>query len=243
VNIFYCSDISTKNALLSQEESMHCVRVLRLKKGDRVHLINGKGGMFEAVISEPDVRQCRLEITGSFPVRPPRNFNLHIAIAPTKNIDRFEWFIEKAVEIGIDTITPLLCQRSERRTLKTERLHKLILSTMKQAMVRYLPVLNELTGFKSFNATLSGSHSNRFIAHCEDSDRKELGKVLSPVSDIIILIGPEGDFSPEEIKLAIDSGFIPVSLGQNRLRTETAGIVACHTVNLLNELPTAGLLI
>jgi 16S rRNA (uracil1498-N3)-methyltransferase len=243
VNIFYCYDISTKDAILSQEESLHCVRVLRLKKGDCVHLIDGKGGMFEAVISEPDVRQCRLEITGSLPVRTSRDFNLHIAIAPTKNIDRFEWFIEKAVEIGIDTITPLLCQRSERRALKTERLHKLILSTMKQAMVPYLPVLNELTDYKFFIDRLSESKSNRYIAHCENSDRKELRKILSTASDVIILIGPEGDFSPEEIILAIDSGFIPVSLGQNRLRTETAGIVACHTVNLMNEPPAAGLLI
>jgi 16S rRNA (uracil1498-N3)-methyltransferase len=243
MHIFYCQNIISNEALLSPEESAHCIRVLRLNRGDIVQLIDGKGGMFEAVISEPDVKQCRLEITGSITAHAPRNFNLHIAIAPTKNMDRFEWFIEKSVEIGIDTITPLLCQRAERRTLKTERLHKLIISTMKQAMVPYLPVLNELTGFKSFNTSLSGSHSNRFIAHCEDSDRKELGKVLSPVSDVIILIGPEGDFSPEEIKLATASGFIPVSLGQNRLRTETAGIVACHTVNLLNELPAAGLLI
>jgi 16S rRNA (uracil1498-N3)-methyltransferase len=235
VNIFYCSNISSKEALLSQEESAHCIRVLRLNKGDRVLLIDGRGGMFEAIISSPDPKQCRLEITGSLPVPPTRNFNLHVAIAPTKSLDRFEWFIEKAVEIGIDTITPLLCQRSERRVLKTDRLHKLIIATMKQAMIPYLPVLNELTDYKILIDTITGSQRNRFIAHCEESEKKTLRNVLTPGSDVVILIGPEGDFSPEEIGLAINNNFIPVSLGCNRLRTETAGIVACNTVNFMNK--------
>jgi 16S rRNA (uracil1498-N3)-methyltransferase len=235
VNIFYCPDIASEEALLSQEESAHCIRVLRLGKGDVVKLIDGKGGLFEAIISVPDAKLCRLEITCSLPVPPARNFNLHIAIAPTKNIDRFEWFIEKAVEIGIDTITPLLCQRSERRVLRTDRLHKLIISTMKQAIVPYLPVLNELTDYKKVIDSHTRSQFNGFIAHCEDSEKKKLKDALTPGSDVIILIGPEGDFSPEEIKLATGNGFIPVSLGNNRLRTETAGIVACNTVNVVNQ--------
>ncbi len=206
---------------------------MRLGTGDVVQLIDGKGGLFEAIITLPDPKQCQLEIVTVVPTGRPRNFNLHIAIAPTKNMDRFEWFVEKAVEIGIDTITPLLCQRSERKVLKTDRLNKLIISTMKQAMVPYLPVLNELTDYEGFINTLSGQKTNRFIAHCEESAKKELKEVLTPESDIIILIGPEGDFSHSEIELATERGFISVSLGKNRLRTETAGIVACHTANLL----------
>jgi 16S rRNA (uracil1498-N3)-methyltransferase len=203
-----------------------------LQKGAKVQLIDGKGGLFEATITLPDPKQCRLQITATLPVSNPRNFNLHIAIAPTKNIDRFEWFIEKAVEIGIDTITPVLCQRSERKILRTDRLQKLIWSTMKQAKVTYLPILNELTDYQSFIGNCKEPQQSRFIAHCEETSKRNLKDALMPGSDIIILIGPEGDFSPEEIKLATNNHFMSVSLGQNRLRTETAGIVACLTANL-----------
>jgi 16S rRNA (uracil1498-N3)-methyltransferase len=227
MHIFYCPDIIANVTILSSEESAHCIRVLRLTKDDKVQVIDGKGGQFEAIIKTPDARQCHLEITSRLPTPPARNYNLHIAIAPTKNIDRFEWFVEKAVEIGIDTITPLLCQRSERRVLKTDRLHKLIISTIKQAKVPYLPVLNELTDFSKFIGNLHLSQTNRFIAHCENSEKKALKEVLIPESDVIVLIGPEGDFSLHEIELAASKNFIPVSLGYNRLRTETAGIVAC----------------
>jgi 16S rRNA (uracil1498-N3)-methyltransferase len=233
VNTFYCPNILSREAMLSPEESAHCVRVLRLGKGVKVQVIDGKGGLFEAVIALPDARQCRLEITSSTILPPARNFNLHIAIAPTKSIDRFEWFIEKAVEIGIDTITPLLCQRSERRVLKTGRLQKLVISTMKQAQVAYLPVLNELTDLEKFIKSYSGTHENRFIAHCGDTPRKKLQEAILAGRDTVILIGPEGDFTPEEVELATGNGFIPVKLGPNRLRTETAGVVACHIVNLM----------
>jgi 16S rRNA (uracil1498-N3)-methyltransferase len=209
---------------------------LRLVKGDKVQLIDGQGGIYDATITLPDAKQCRLEISSIINHHKGRKFSLHIAIAPTKNIDRFEWFIEKAVEIGIDMITPLLCQRSERRTLKTDRLHKLIISTMKQAMVPYLPMLNELTDYRKFIDSITGSPYNRLIAHCDESDRKKLQDVLALHSNVIVLIGPEGDFTPGEIDQAISHNFIPVSLGTNRLRTETAGIVACNTVNLLNDI-------
>jgi 16S rRNA (uracil1498-N3)-methyltransferase len=235
MHIFYSSDLFSNEAVLSPEESAHCIRVLRLGRGDEVGLIDGKGGMFEATISIPDARQCRLEITRSIAVLPPRNFNLHIAIAPTKNMDRFEWFVEKAVEIGIDTITPLRCHHSERRVLKTDRLHKLIISTMKQAMVPLLPVLNELSDFGKFVEVYGSSTDIRCIAHCEDTIKKSLKEVLNTGSNVIILIGPEGDFSPIEIKLALSNGFIPVTLSHHRLRTETAGIVACNIVNLVIE--------
>jgi 16S rRNA (uracil1498-N3)-methyltransferase len=186
--------------------------------------------MYEAIIAVPDVKKCKLEILGSIHLPEARKFSLHIAIAPTKSMERFEWFIEKAVEIGIDTITPLLCQRSERKVLKTDRLYKLIISTMKQAMIPVLPVLNELTAFGTFMDTRTGSRVNRFIAHCEGSDKKSLKDSLVPGSDVIVLIGPEGDFSPEEIKLAVGNGLSRFP-GTSRLRTETAGIVACHGDN------------
>jgi 16S rRNA (uracil1498-N3)-methyltransferase len=237
VHIFYSAHIHDNKALLSPEESTHCIRVLRLGKGDKVQLIDGRGGWYNAVITMPDVKQCSLDILNAINHNRNRSFSLHIAIAPTKNTDRFEWFVEKAVEIGIDVITPLLCQRSERRTLKTDRLHKLIISTMKQAMVPYLPVLHELTEFDTFIGSLPGSPYNHFIAHCEDNEKKRLLDEASPHTNAVVLVGPEGDFTPGEIDLAIAQGFIPVTLGPNRLRTETAGIVACHTLNLMNEWP------
>jgi 16S rRNA (uracil1498-N3)-methyltransferase len=235
MNIFFAPDINSPQVILSPEESAHCVRVLRLNEGEKVQLIDGKGGLYEAVVAEPDARRCMIEIIGTRQIHRTRDYTLHIAIAPTKNMDRFEWFVEKSVEIGVDTITPLLCQRSERRVLKTDRLHKLIISTMKQAMVLHQPVLNELTDYKKFMTGLPVSFKNRLIAHCEDTERKTLKDTLMPLSDVVVLIGPEGDFSPEEIKGAADKGFTPVTLGPNRLRTETAGIVACHAINLLME--------
>lgn len=234
MHIFYCPNINEKQILLSPEESSHCIRVLRLGKGDRIRLIDGMGSQYEAFIEIPDARQCQVEITGLVSHQSGRDYYLHVAIAPTKNMDRFEWFVEKSTEIGIDIITPILCHRSERRVLKTDRLQKLIISTMKQAMIPYMPVLNELTDFGRFIDNMAGSPYNRFIAHCDEVDRKKLRDALIPKTHALILIGPEGDFTPGEIELAITHGFIPVTLGNNRLRTETAGLVACHTVNLIN---------
>lgn len=235
MNIFYCTHITSNQAILSREESIHCIRVLRLSKGDKVRLIDGQGGMFDAIITQPDAKQCKLEVFGTVDHRNLRSSSLHIAIAPTKNMERFEWFVEKAVEIGVDMITPLLCHRSERRVLKTDRLQRLIISTMKQAMIPYMPVLHELTDYFKFISTFTGSPFNRFIAHYVDAPRKSLKQSLSPRSNVTVLIGPEGDFTPGEVELAISNDFVPVSLGKNRLRTETAGIVVCSTVNLINE--------
>ncbi len=235
MHLFFCSHIISNEAQLSPDESTHCIKVLRLGKGDKVRLIDGMGGMYDAIIISPDAKHCRLAITGTIAINKSRDFSLHIAIAPTKNIERFEWFIEKAVEIGIDTITPILCQRSERRVLKTDRLHKLVISTLKQAMVLTLPVLNELTEFNHFINNLSGPAYNRFIAHCDQTEKKRLRDAMILRSQVTLLIGPEGDFTPGEIDLAIAHDFMPVSLGNNRLRTETAGIVACSLVNLMNE--------
>jgi 16S rRNA (uracil1498-N3)-methyltransferase len=236
MNIFYAPEVVIPEITLSPEESAHCVRVLRLGAGEKVQVIDGNGGYYNAVITIPDAKHCRLTVTETIKNQPQRNFSVHIAIAPTKNMERFEWFIEKSVEIGIDTITPLLCHHSERRVLKTDRLERLIISTMKQAIIPCHPVLHELTGFKEFVGQKAGNEADRFIAHCEETDRKELSNACRPGKNTIVLIGPEGDFSTDEIKLALRHQFVPVTLGSNRLRTETAGVVACHTVNLVNEI-------
>jgi 16S rRNA (uracil1498-N3)-methyltransferase len=236
MNIFYAPDIALPEVILSPEESAHCVRVLRLGTGEKVQVIDGNGGYYNAVIAIPDAKHCRLTVTEIIEKQAQRNYSIHIAIAPTKNMERFEWFIEKSVEIGIDTITPLLCHHSERRVLKTDRLERLIVSTMKQAIIPVHPVLHELTGFKEFVAKQDKKDADLFIAHCEETDRKKLSEVCRPGKSTLVLIGPEGDFSPDEIRIALSHHFIPVSLGQQRLRTETAGVVACHTVNLVNEM-------
>jgi 16S rRNA (uracil1498-N3)-methyltransferase len=215
MHTFYCPEIHKDNAVLNAEESGHCIRVLRLGKGEQVVLIDGIGGMFNAEIVEANPKKCLLHITDSIQVSPTRKFRLHIAIAPTKSMDRFEWFVEKAVEIGVDSITPLLCQRSERKVINNERLLKLVISTMKQAMVPSKPVINEIIPFDRLIKGYEGPHANRFIAHCERTLRKPLVSSLIQETDTIILIGPEGDFTPDEIKTA----------------TEKAGIVACCLIN------------
>jgi 16S rRNA (uracil1498-N3)-methyltransferase len=172
-----------------------------------------------------------VEVTKTIVGFGKRNHYLHLAVAPTKNTDRFEWFLEKATEIGVDEITPILCEHSERKVIKDDRLEKVVISAMKQSLKAYLPKLNPLTPLKDLlNAEFEGK---KFIAHCYDLDKRELKNELTESSSHLVLIGPEGDFSEEEIQLAITQQFIPVSLGESRLRTETAGVVACHTVNLL----------
>lgn len=232
MNSFYISDITGSSIQLNAEESKHCVKVLRLKKGDLVQLMNGKGSLYKAVIKDPDSRKCLLEIVKEEKFQNARNYHLTIAIAPTKNNERFEWFLEKSTEIGIDRIVPVICQHSERKDIKTERLEKILISAMKQSGQTYLPELASLTSFKELvDATFDGI---KLIAHCESGEKSLLKNSVSPGRDILILIGPEGDFDPSEINLALEKGFLPVSLGNSRLRTETAGIVACHTICLIN---------
>ena len=234
MNIFFAPDIE-KTPFLLEEESQHAVKVLRMKLGDKIHVIDGIGGLFEAEITNLHPKHCEIKIIQKTAEYGKRNHYLHIAIAPTKNIERTEWFIEKAVEIGIDEITPVACRFSERKILKTERLQKIILSAAKQSLKAYLPKLNELTDFnKIAKCSFSG---DKFIAHCYESEKQLLQNAYEKQQNVIILIGPEGDFSKEEVELAIKDGFQPISLGNSRLRTETAGVVACHTINLLNENP------
>lgn len=235
MHLFYCTHIQAGVAILSPEESGHCIRVLRLTEGDIVKIIDGTGVSYDAEITVPDSKKCELKILQSFLNPNPRNYKIHIAIAPTKNMDRFEWFVEKAVEIGVDAITPVICERSERRVLKTDRLHKLIISTMKQAMILNQPLLDELISLDSFFKNLDNHTENRFIAHCIPEEKKLLSQAILPAIDTLILIGPEGDFTINEVNKAIANHFIPVSLGANRLRTETAGIVASHTTVLVND--------
>ena len=233
MQLFYVPNISGTEVFLNETESKHAVRVLRLREGDKVQVIDGVGGFYKTEISEVHPKRCKLQITQTIKNFEKKNFKLHIAIAPTKNIDRFEWFLEKCTEIGIDEITPLLTEHSERKVIKPERLEKILVSAMKQSLKAYLPKLNELKSFKNLIAN-SGS-SEKFIAHCNEGEKKHLKNNITKGDNVLILIGPEGDFSPEEIELAKENGFKEISLGNARLRTETAGIVACHIVNLANE--------
>ena len=230
--LFYCPDIE-KYQTLSEEESAHCVRVLRYTTGDEILLTDGNGTTYTARITNPHPKHCDFEIISSEKQEPHHAFHLHIAIAPTKNIERMEWAIEKCVEIGVDEITPLLCRFSERKQLRTDRLEKIILSAAKQSLTPYLPVLHELTPYDDF--IKSQRQGQRFIAHCYKEDKRVLKDEIERGRDVLVLIGPEGDFSEKEIADALSMGFIPVSLGNSRLRTETAAVVACHTAVLMNE--------
>jgi len=234
MQLFYNSELTQDKDQIqfSKEESKHIVRVLRKSIGDTLYITNGKGVLFTSEIIIADQKNCIASIISS-EVKPKKTYNLHLAVAPTKMNDRYEWFLEKATEIGIDSITPIFCENSERRIIKAERYEKILLSAMKQSLNCYLPKLNEALNYKDFVAQ---KHSGiLFIAHCEDTNRKSLKHELKSNTNITILIGPEGDFSSKEIELAIQSNFIPVTLGNTRLRTETAAIVACHSVAFTNE--------
>lgn len=233
MHIFYTPDLSGNTYTLNETESKHCVRVLRLEQGDEITLVDGRGGMFRAGITEPNPKRCAVKVIESQLDYGHRNFSVHIGIAPTKNIERVEWFLEKATEIGIDRITPIICRFSERKEIKSDRLEKVMISAMKQSLKAYLPQLAPLTKFSDFIS--QPFEGQKFIAHCDDQHRDLLSKMITPNKNYLILIGPEGDFSSEEIEHAIKAGFHPVSLGDSRLRTETAGVVACHTFNLMNE--------
>ena len=233
MHLFYESDFLTNGNILSPDESKHCVRVLRHKQGDTISVMNGKGAVCTAAITEADPRKCVLRISET-KITQPRPFSIHLAVAPTKNIDRFEWFLEKATEIGIDEITPILCEHSERKVIKTERLEKVIVAAAKQSLKAFMPKLNEAISLKDF-LSLPNKPASCFIAHCEDTPKELLKTSYKPNSDAMILIGPEGDFSGEEIQMAQEKGCFAISLGKERLRTETAALMACATINLINQ--------
>jgi 16S rRNA (uracil1498-N3)-methyltransferase len=233
LHLFYTPDIDQDIYHMDETESGHCIRVLRLKKGDVVHLIDGRGGFYSAIIEIPDHRRCIVKVIEKQADLGKRNYSLHLAVAPTKSIERFEWLLEKATEIGVDEITPLLCEHSERKHVRTDRLMKIITSSIKQSISAYHPKLNEMTSFNDFiNIEHKGQ---KFVAHCYNIEKVHVKHRLEPNSGYTILIGPEGDFSEEEVRLALKSGYEPISLGNSRLRTETAGVVACHAVAMVNE--------
>lgn len=233
MQLFYAPELQGDHHTLSEQESKHCIKVLRMQTGDQIMLSDGVGGMYTGQLANEDHRRCEVKIIRHEKDFGKRNFYLHVAIAPTKNINRFEWFLEKTTEIGIDEITPLICMRSERRAVKIERLDKVIIAAMKQSIKAYHPILNRQMDFKAF--VTAKQEGEKYIAYVEEGDHPPLQTLCKPRQQATILIGPEGDFSPEEVRMATANGYRIVSLGNSRLRTETAGVVACHTVALVNE--------
>ncbi len=233
--LFYATDIRDELIYFPEEEARHAVQVLRRQPGEAVTVVDGRGGWYEATLVEASKKHCVARIDRYVADYGRRPCQVHLAIAPTKNINRFEWFLEKATELGIDRITPLLCFHSERRNLRADRLEKILLAAMKQSLKAYLPQLDELTPFDRFIRREAEGERQRFIAYLGPRTKGHLKDNYRPGNDVTILIGPEGDFSEEEIDLALAHGYDGVSLGASRLRTETAGIAACHIANLLNE--------
>lgn len=232
MHVFYTPDILVKNEL-PDEEAQHCIRVLRLSQGDEIMLTDGHGSFYKAEISMATGKKCFVSVIERIQQEKPWPCHLHIAMAPTKNMDRNEWFAEKATEIGFDELTFLNCRFSERKVIKNERIEKILVSAIKQSLKATLPVLNEMTDFDKFI-----SHDfpgQKFIAHCYEGEKPLLKDVIRKGEDALVLIGPEGDFSQEEVEKALAKGFQPISLGKSRLRTETAALVACHTMNLMNQ--------
>jgi 16S rRNA (uracil1498-N3)-methyltransferase len=232
VNLFYQPLISEGVHHLDAEESKHCVRVLRKAKGDSIRVTDGKGFFYNAVIAKPESQKCTFEIVDKV-AEPIRNYFIHIAISPTKNTDRLEWFVEKAVEIGVDKITFVECKNTERPYLKLERLEKVAITAMKQSLKASTPVIEGLIKFPS--VIKNANEQNKLIAFVDPANPSHLKDLTKPASSYLILIGPEGDFSQQELSQSLDMGFIKVSLGPSRLRTETAGIAACHILNLVNQ--------
>lgn len=231
--IFYHPDLQSCPEL-PEEESGHAVRVLRHTEGDTLTVVDGQGNFYETHITAAHPKHCQVAIDK---VTPEAHwpYGVELAVAPTKNLDRIEWMLEKAVEMGLDRLTPLRCRFSERKELKTERLTKIAVSAMKQSLKATLPAIDEMTDIKKFlEEPFDGQ---KFIAHCmKDSPRQLLSHEVKPGAAVRVLIGPEGDFSEEEVRLAIDHGYVPVSLGEQRLRTETAALAAVHTIHVINEL-------
>jgi 16S rRNA (uracil1498-N3)-methyltransferase len=234
MQLFFAPNITheDKSFVFDKEESRHIVKVLRKKEGDSIYITNGKGWLFTSTVTFATEKRCEV-ILASAEFSEPMPYQLHLAVAPTKMNDRYEWFLEKAVEIGISEITPIICEHSERTVFKADRFEKIIQSAMKQSLQYHMPVLHEPIPFNQF---LKHQREGKlFIAHCEETDKKLLKTELAPKEIQTILIGPEGDFSIKEIELALGLGYVPVSLGNTRLRTETAAVVAAHSVAFVNE--------
>lgn len=234
MHIFYAPGVEGNTCTLDKNESNHCVRVLRMTKGSMVRLIDGTGNLYEGVISNPDSKKCTIAITNTIKDFEKRGYKLHVAISPLKNPERFEWFVEKSVEIGIDEITPLICRNSEKHTVNSRRVCSLIIAAMKQSLKAVATTLNNPCPFGSF--VMKEHRGSLMIAHCNDAiGRNSISELYHRGDDAVIIIGPEGDFSEEEINIAINRGFRPLHLGRSRLRTETAGVAACYSICFMNQ--------
>lgn len=234
MQLFYSKELteSDEEFSFSREESKHISKVLRKKEGNTLHITNGSGLLCIGVITFSSPNRCIIKLTNK-KLLAPKSYRLHLAVAPTKMNDRYEWFLEKATEIGIDEITPIICDHSERKIVKKDRLERILQSAMKQSLQPYLPKLNAATSFSEF--ITQHTNDQLLIAHCEETKKQSLKDMLELKSHTTILIGPEGDFSANEIETALSSGYTPVTLGETRLRTETAAIVAAHSVSFLNS--------
>ena len=229
MQLFFNKDTSS-SFTLNREESRHIIKVLRKKENDILHFTNGEGVLSITEIIHPDLNKTRVKVLDRIRKKKDHNYYLHIAIAPTKNLNRFEWFLEKATEIGIDEITPIICDRSERKHIKSDRCDRILISAIKQSIRYYLPKLNKTVKFKDF--IKKDHHIKRYIANCKEKDKKLKSEKVG--DNILVVIGPEGDFSDPEIKTALKEGFESLSLHKNRLRTETAGIYTANTINLIS---------
>ena len=235
MQLFYTPDITIPTYTLSEEESKHCIRVLRKSQGDTLNLTDGRGNMYEAQIIDDNVKRCIVQIVRTEPNYNKLGYELTMAVAPTKNIERFEWFLEKATEIGLETIIPLDCRHSERRIIKHERELKVITSAVKQSLKAFHPTLQNMTSFKELvKAKFDGV---KLIAHCAEAInmRYAISEVVEKNDKVLILIGPEGDFAPEEVEIALKNGFKEITLGKSRLRTETAALVAVAQIAVINQ--------
>lgn len=235
VHFFYAPDSGTTGEL-PEEEAKHCTRVLRIRPGDEIHLTDGKGFLYRAVITVATPKRCQFRIEEKQAYEKPWQGRLCIGMAPTKNMDRTEWFAEKATEIGLDKFCFLDCKFSERKVLKTERIRKIVVSAMKQSQKGLLPEIQEMTSFETFlKETATHFKGQKFIAHCYEGEKPLLQQVVTRGEDALVLVGPEGDFSIDEVEAAEKAGFQSVSLGKSRLRTETAALAAVHILNLANQ--------
>ncbi len=233
MDLFYQPGIPQGVTYLDVDESRHCVKVLRKKAGDMVTVTDGAGYFYQAVITDADPRQCFFEIRDKSRV-PEKDFFIHIAISPTKSADRTEWFVEKATELGVDRISLMECKYTERTFIKTDRLHKVAVSAMKQSLKAVLPQISD--HLLQFSEVIeSCEEEEKYIAFVDADHPLHLKDAVERGSSYCVLIGPEGDFSYEELRTALEFGFTQVSLGPSRLRTETAGVAACHILNLKNE--------
>lgn len=234
MQIFYAPGIKSDSYTLDEMESRHCIRVMRMTRGSGVKLIDGNGNLYEGEISDPDPKKCIIKIKEVKYGFEKKNYRLHIAISPLKNTDRFEWFIEKSVEIGLDEITPIICKLTEKQSVKLERTENIIISAMKQSLKAFKPVINEPVSFEEF--IKQSDNSVKMIAHCRNQPvRIKISEACNKGESVTIMVGPEGDFSEDEVTSAVDNGFKPVHLGNSRLRTETAGIAACHSIYFINQ--------